>query len=32
MKAIFNEEYDISTTERENGVELKDYKNNNNEK
>ena len=32
MKAIFNEEYDISTTETENGVELKDYKNNNNEK
>ena len=31
MKAIFIEEYETSTTDNENGVELKDYKNNNNE-
>ena len=32
MKAIFIEEYEASTTVSENGVELKDYKNNTNEK
>ena len=32
MKAIFIEEYEASTTESENGVELKDYKMNDNAK